>query len=389
MRKIVCATVFMSLVLTLLARSACASQAKIFGPYSGMVPYVPGGNCTSLIDPNVWAKLNLTTGQGQLNVGPLSSGPARAWARMWVSTGWYNFTLATQQGRVLLDVWLDDSAVLGNSWIRIWLFMSRYVPGQVAALSWWKMIWSRPPPGPGSFALTIASGGIPLIWNTGVWYRSDVVIEACAPIDGVSHVSVGYARFDDILWIADASSPEEGWIPIVSPFLPNPPQICLNPPTGEVGTNVTITGQNFARESWVSLFWDQDFLTKCLTDASYGNFSSSFIIPAGTTGPHNVTANDTSGDYAWSGFFATAPVPPLTGDITGSNPGVPDGRVTMDDVMLTLFNFGKTDPNVDPPEDSKSVTNISPAVIALASVLVLPLLHKRRRDKEKARTQKV
>jgi subtilase family serine protease len=71
-------------------------------------------------------------------------------------------------------------------------------------------------------------------------------------------------------------------------------QISLNPTSGPVGSQVTVTGGGFAANTAVSLLFDGQPVAgaSCPTDGS-GNISCTFAVPSVAVGSHVVTANGT------------------------------------------------------------------------------------------------
>jgi hypothetical protein len=110
-------------------------------------------------------------------------------------------------------------------------------------------------------------------------------------------------------------------------------RIVISPSSGNVGDQISITGNGFSGNSMVNVeFGTVSVLTNVSTDAT-GNFSASFDAPKGISGDLEIVASDT-GSVAANAPFAmdkTAPDPPLVetpadGDIVGI---IGDTRVTF------------------------------------------------------------
>jgi hypothetical protein len=103
------------------------------------------------------------------------------------------------------------------------------------------------------------------------------------------------------------------------------PAITINPVEGPVGTVVTVTGANFAPTSGMTFRFDAVVLTTVppsVTTNAGGSFSGiTSAVPASASGPHSVTATDSSGNAAVAIFTSIAPAIVLT-PISGVNGAV-------------------------------------------------------------------
>lgn len=80
---------------------------------------------------------------------------------------------------------------------------------------------------------------------------------------------------------------------------------------GYVGQPLTVSGANFEPGTAVTVTYDQPEVTvpPVTTDAE-GNFQVSLLVPAGTSGPHTITASDTKNTAAATFVLESQPPPP-------------------------------------------------------------------------------
>jgi len=129
------------------------------------------------------------------------------------------------------------------------------------------------------------------------FYWDDVVVAAAAPTTDTSggFTLSGFtvptsSRGSHTLKAQDASGSVTVTFTVSS-------RITVNPVSGTVGDQVTVSGISFTASSLVSFYWDNVVVAAAATatDAS-GSFTlSSFTIPASSRGSHTLKAQDTSG----------------------------------------------------------------------------------------------
>ena len=92
---------------------------------------------------------------------------------------------------------------------------------------------------------------------------------------------------------------------------PATPLILLNPSSGIVGSTVTISGNNFAPSSTISIKFNGVIQTTnptTMTTNFTGGFTGSIIVPSSSTGPFPINAIDASTNTASSQFTVIHPV---------------------------------------------------------------------------------
>jgi hypothetical protein len=91
--------------------------------------------------------------------------------------------------------------------------------------------------------------------------------------------------------------------------------ISISPTTGLTGTEVTVTGSNFAANSKTAIKFGsisvRTFPLEVVTSSS-GTFLAKFDVPAGVTGSNSVIANDDTGRAGIASFAVTAPLVSLS-----------------------------------------------------------------------------
>jgi len=128
--------------------------------------------------------------------------------------------------------------------------------------------------------------------------------------------------------------------------------ITLNPSSGQIGINDTITGINFAGNSVVKIVYDTTNVTPIggVTTNSSGSFLAKVIIPASTPGSHTVVATDVVNNSA-STIFTVIPSstaycsPPTSGDwvvsstcTLSTNATAPANIIVNNGAILTIPN---------------------------------------------------
>jgi len=374
--------VLMVALSTLLVNQVSALTVTVFAPSA--YPYIdliPGAFAVNgqAFPPDV----NGYTVNQYAPVNPAASG----WALTWESTPGQQFIGPNQQGSVHADSWLYY-LISGLAGVRVYLF---HVQWSFGTFRVWEKYWSDALTPPGGEANTVDLGICyydnsvfnfpgpqnpqPFQWTNGYWYRTYMCILAFANAGSSAFIEV--AKYDDVLWIAYTSSPESPWVQS-----PGSPEISLDPPMGPAGTNVKVSGTGFAPESRVYVYCDGVAVNDTISYGN-GNFTCYWKIDTEIAkGPHAIRAIDQLENSACSFFDVFIEKPPIIGDISGPTTGVPDGKTDMRDVFLIAKNFGKTDPNVDPPETT-SVGLLFIGASTLASIGAFSLgLSRLRKKKE-------
>jgi len=371
-RKIVFASALATMLLSLLSSQVSASISIAFAPYAwgtgsypgGYIPYTFVGGGGRWTIGNAFAGINAFTGRNQEWAGP-GFGLAVTW--IWTGSWWYFGP--NQPGRVHLNTFLEDSSIAGNAWVGVLLMVVERWPLQ----AWWRLIWWRWTPG--AFA-AVADGGIcrvdlsypgglPFMWTGGKRYDAYGAIVSFG-LGGTANV--GYSRYDEIMWVADTSSPEE-----VQPY--NGSAIVVNPPIGPVCnvTTITVNGTRFAPESKVYIYYDDALVTTTLSDG-HGNFTTSFDKHETIKGVHTIKAIDALENMDAGSIIMHDLKHPTYADMNG------DGKVNILDLVKVAGEFGYT---YDPPGEGQSLsTTIILSSTATVATIVLAStysLHKKKR----------
>jgi hypothetical protein len=78
--------------------------------------------------------------------------------------------------------------------------------------------------------------------------------------------------------------------------------ISINPSTGPIGTNVTVTGVRATANGTVEIYWDETFIGNTTAD-EYGNFTYLLTVPLSSAGLHKIKAVDvTTGETSSETF---------------------------------------------------------------------------------------
>jgi thermitase len=78
--------------------------------------------------------------------------------------------------------------------------------------------------------------------------------------------------------------------------------ILINPSTGPIGTNVTVTGVRATANGSVEIYWDETFIGNTTAD-EYGNFTYLLTVPPSSAGLHKIKAVDvTTGETSSETF---------------------------------------------------------------------------------------
>jgi hypothetical protein len=364
MKKHVYAIALTAAFLSLLVNRTFAFQIRVFAPlwYAGVPPSFPtafaswGVNCTS----GLVATINPDVGGTYLKAWA-GGGTIGGAANSWFNTGWYTFNNATQGGSVHADTdfWYTIS---GSAGVRVYLWVYEWNGslGQV-----WTKCWSDATSTSGitkTVDLGLCSGdlsnsSIQFQWINGCQYYTRVLMQAFVSWTGQAIIE---GRYNDVLWITYSGSPYEHWVQS------NPEQaIQMNPVIGPVGTEVEVNGTGFASGSPVnpvriSVYYDDVLVNKTFSDG-YGNFTTSFTVPSSPRGSHVVKVVDSLGNTAVDFFDVFIEAPPITGDLNA------DGAVNILDAIILANNFGKTDPNIDPP-GTIVAQDLSTSISVLASM---------------------
>jgi hypothetical protein len=210
-------------------------------------------------------------------------------------------------------------------------------------------------------------GGVQFQWTNGQWYKTRVIIIAFATPGTQAITEI--AKYDDVSWITYTGSPGEHWVQS-----PSAPKIELNPPMGPVDTQVVVNGTGFVPAGMVYVYYDNQLVNRTVSDGA-GNFMCLIKQPPDAgKGPHGVRAMDVIENQAedfFDVFIEAGPVAPM--DITGPTPGVPDGKIDIRDVAYVAKYFGKTDPNVDPPETT-SAQDVSTSIPTIGLITITPVV---------------
>jgi hypothetical protein len=387
MKKILLVVIFVATLLPLLVQQqAFAFQINVFAPlnYAGVPPSVPTpfaswGAIPAPLTPSI-ATINPPTGATILNAIPTAANPG--WAMSWFDTGWWQFlpALPAQKGSVTADTWLNY-LIKGRAGIFAFLWVWDVSTNTAGTATW--QVWTDatydavPGTRENSFDLNVnpydlSNLGNPFQWTPGDFYYARVLLYAYAsnvPAGNIFQTMDG--KFDDMLFITYTSSTGHDFVDPLSP------SITLNPVLGPVGTPVAVNGTGFAPGETVQLYWDSQLMNTTMADAN-GSFFDIFVdVPSGSTlGPHLINATGATNDTANSFFDVFAPASPLVGDINH------DGKVSLQDLVLLAQNYGRTDPNMDPPAPAQPAT-ISLSAITLAAAIPLALLEIRRKTQKK------
>lgn len=367
MRKLVYLVVLIVVLSLLFMNRASAVQILVFAPsnWAGNPPSYPTAFYWGMGYATLGSSGSLDTRTGGTIIRAVPFNTSTGYATTWFDTGWYTFKNTTQTGSVHGDTcfWYR---ITGSAEVRVYLRHYEWPTCKV-----WMEEWRDTIPNNGiSKAVDLGiypnkldtSGTVHFEWTQNYKYHTVVLIHARARyVVGVGSEAIVEGKYDDILWITYGGSPGVHWVQST-----NEPEIKLTPPIGPVGTKVAVNGSGFAPESWVYLYYDGEVVNKTLSDG-YGSFASTFLVPPSEKGPHILRAIDQLENSGISFFDVFIDGDIIAGDITGSTPGVPDGTVDMRDIGLVARNFGKTDPNVDPPETTKA-TDVSTNIPALASI---------------------
>ena len=114
--------------------------------------------------------------------------------------------------------------------------------------------------------------------------------------------------------------------------------INLNPSTGNVGTEVAVTGTGFSPDGTITLSYDNQTL-KTVTAASDGSFSTNFNAPASSGSTHTVSGREGSSGVPATATFAMESTPPPAPDL------VAPADDSQTDVQPTFKWSGVTDPS--------------------------------------------
>ena len=374
-KKITCTVILMFAISTLLVSQASAFQIYVFAPlnYAGVPPTNPRpfASWFGNVDP-----LRGGTSLGVVGPGSAMSG---------FNTGWWLFQdpggILTQTGSVHADTWLTGTISAFGAGFRVYLWVVRFQIGQ--PMQFWRKVWSYATPGAvaavvdlGITSFDLSSpGNLPFQWINNAWYYTRVAIQAFASSGTSASCD---AKYDDVLYITYAGSPEPHWVQS-----PEDPKIEVNPPMGPVGTEVVVNGTGFAPETLVYIYFDDSLVNKTVSTLG-GLFESWFNVPdPSAKGPHVVRAIDALENTAVNFFDVFIEAPPIVGDLNN------DGRVNILDCIIIANNFGKTDPNVDPPGEA-GATDISMSMSTLVLIAAVSIglfrLRKRTKIDDKANT---
>jgi hypothetical protein len=383
-KKLASIAVLVATVSLLLVNQAFAYQTNVFTPlnYAAVPPSFPApfaswGAIPAPLTPSS-ASVNQFTGATSVNAIPTAT--TSGWAMSWFDTGWWQFnpSLPTQKGSVTADSWLYY-VITGRAGIRAFLWIWDFGVNSAGVTTWqvWTETASDGLPGTreNSFDLNVnpydlSNLGNNFQWTPGDYYYARVLFYAYASFTppGNSFKTID-GKFDNILFITYTSSTGHDFIdPALSPT------ITLNPVLGPVGTPVDVSGQGFAPNELVTVYWDSLPMNQTLTDANGSFFDVFTSVPSSSTlGMHLIRVTGATGDLANSFFDVFMPVPPLVGDVNG------DGKVDGKDLVLVALHFGQTDPNITLPPTTATALS----TFGLATVIPLIVFELRRRTQKR------
>jgi hypothetical protein len=123
-------------------------------------------------------------------------------------------------------------------------------------------------------------------------------------------------------------------------------KLSVLPETGNVGSNITITGENFPG-SRASIYWDDVAIEKDVTISQDGKFTIDFTIPSASKGIHLISADDNSN---WVGGKAEANFNVLPGiDI------FPKVTEMQTPILIRGNGFGSNESNIQILVDGKII----------------------------------
>jgi hypothetical protein len=385
MKKILLVAIFAAALLSLLVHQAFAYQINVFAPlnYAGVLPsnataFASWGAISAPLTPS-FASVNQLTGATVLAAQPTAT--TSGWAMSWFDSGWWQFNNVTQRGSVTADSWLYY-VITGRAGIRAFLWVWDLRVNTAGVVTFWQVWTDTASDGlPGtrekSFDLNVnpydlSNLGNNFQWTPGDFYYAKVLLFAYASSvpPGNSFKTID-GKFDDVLFITYTSSTGHDFL---AP--PLSPSISLSPPVGPVGTNVAVSGQGFAPNELVTLYWDSQPMNQTQTDAN-GSFFDIFVdVPSGSAmGSHLISAIGATNDRANSFFDIFTPASPLVGDING------DGKVSLQDLVLLANNYGRMDPS-----GAVQPATIGLSSVALAAAIPLALIEIRRKAQKKPKT---
>ena len=375
LKKIVCTAILMAALSTLLVNQASAHQIIVFAaPNYPANPWISGSFVI-----NGWANTPDADGYTANDHAPINSAlPGEAVP--WVCTPLTLCTWANQTGSVHADAWAGY-ILTGAAGIKVQLRHEQWSFTPLTYRYWEKWWWDAIPTtwrtntvdlGINYYDLSVYNWPGPqnplhFQWTNGFFYRTIVRIWATAAANSMAFIEI--AKFDDILWMTYVTSP--GKYEVQSP---SDPQIELSPPAGPVKAQVNVTGTGFAPEATVYIYFDETQVNKTISNPD-GTFKSQFSVPdPSAKGPHVVRAIDALENTAYDFFDIFIEAPPIPrGDLNG------DGRVNILDAIMLAANWGKTDPNVDPPEkagappEKASATDISTSMSTIALIATVSI----------------
>ncbi|MDD4985014.1 MAG: IPT/TIG domain-containing protein [Dehalococcoidales bacterium] len=93
------------------------------------------------------------------------------------------------------------------------------------------------------------------------------------------------------------------------------PTLILNPSSGPINSNVSITGTGFSKSRTVTVRFDGDHVRTSATD-SQGNFADQFVVPSVKSGNYAVTADDgTTSDSTTFTVTTSMEISPVNGNV--------------------------------------------------------------------------
>ncbi len=123
----------------------------------------------------------------------------------------------------------------------------------------------------------------------------------------------------------------------ITPESSSATSINLSPPSGPVGTSVTVSGGGFIPNSSIIITFNGNFVATT-TATAYGVIPSgtTFVIPSSTLGSYTITASDTSSNSAWANFTLTPPMETIAFQTSGISSDASNSTIlTIDLVQYT------------------------------------------------------
>jgi hypothetical protein len=357
-RRMLCATILLFVVLLLAVNRAYANSIWVFAPgnYVGSLPSNPSPLTLAL--GGAGASVTPSTGFFSGSVSTISPFP---WVHFMIS--WVYNKNVTQPGSVTSAAFMNYSITSASVGFYAELTVLRATGSGI--FDWWQNVYHPYPiwqDGPGPFPqrtrpidLEVTPNdksltGNYFTWIPGATYTIMFEMQAAQTGSGGAAWFNGYFKHFTLVFMQYSQSED---------LVPANASIFLSPPFGPVGTNVQVNGTGFAPASPISITYDNASVANTTSDVS-GNFTASFVVPSSTKGFHVVVATDGAGNQAAALFKVYIPSNPLVGDLNN------DGKIDIKDISIVAKQFGKSDPNMLSTASTQVVTYSS--ITALATI---------------------